>query len=83
MKIEIEKNIPLPTFTGRNGTKWNFLGEMSVGDSVLIPDGFIPVLQQWRSNVRPDTRFPGRTFISRSVEGGVRIWLISDDSKKV
>lgn len=39
--IQIEKNIPLPVANwARN---WAFLGELEVGDSVLIPADFIAV----------------------------------------
>lgn len=73
MTPTIEKNIPVPL--GKHNGKWAFVGEMEVGDSVFLDDEFT-TQTRWLGQSAVKRKYPERTFTSRSVEGGIRIWRI-------
>ena len=75
--IEIESGIPIPA-KGSCKTVYPFQ-DMAVGDSffVFTKNGKTPA--QTRSGISGAISYhtkahPGRRFVSRIVEGGVRIW---------
>jgi hypothetical protein len=83
--IEIESGIPIPvrgTFRGNSnsGRKAMYpFGDMAVGDSFFVPvkNGRTPA--QTRNSITGAISYhtkahPGRRFVSRIVEGGVRFW---------
>jgi hypothetical protein len=65
MEFEIEKNIPFPS---RHG-KYPF-GDMEIGDSIFVPGMRVTDLS---SSLAYQKQF-GKKFISRTVNGGTRIW---------
>lgn len=67
-EIKIEKNIPIPT----PRTKWGFLKVMEVGDSVLLPEGWVKTasLGAIARYLRP------KKFALRSTPDGYRVWRI-------
>ena len=70
----IEKGIPIPAPAGGRPAVYPLEG-MDVGDSFFIPlpEGKKP--QGTQSGVaRAARRFADKTFSSRKVEGGIRIW---------
>ena len=79
---EIEKGVPIPDRVVFNtGSRFPFLDEMEEGDSFFVE---IPDDEFWRieaNSVRAAVwrfgRMQGRKFISRKVEGGIRIWRLS------
>ena len=83
--IEIESGIPIPVKgkghgNSNSGRKAMYpFRDMAVGDSFFVPvmNGRTP--QQTRNNIVGAISFhikahPGRRFVSRIVEGGVRFW---------
>ena len=67
MGITIQKNVPVPTFR----VSWPF-AEMKVGDSILVEDpGLTPRV---RMAAYDFGKRNSRRFMTRSVEGGVRVW---------
>lgn len=83
--IEIESGIPIPARGSgggdpKSGRKAIYpFRDMAVGDSFFVPvkNGKTP--QQTRNGITGAISFhtkahPGRRFVSRIVEGGVRFW---------
>ncbi len=77
----IEKDVPIPArgYGRRGGTipryPWN---DMEIGDSFFIPN---PITQDYISGARHYAqRGLKRKFITRIVEGGIRVWRINCDS---
>lgn len=71
--VPIDKNIPLPprkrsTGRGKRVYPW---GELEPGDSFVIPS-LNANIRQWKL----ETTYPGKKFVSRRVEGGLRVWRI-------
>lgn len=66
MTYRIEKNVPIPM----RGSPYPF-AEMEVSDSVLVPES---VGENARMAAHRHGKKFGKTFISRTVENGVRIW---------
>lgn len=75
MSAQIESGVPIPPRTHGRKTRWPFLMEMKVGDSVLITD---PAMMNHQLAVRLSAlkRATGRRFTQRRVDGGVRVWRI-------
>lgn len=81
MNYPIERNIPIPpersayrTYMTRHNYPWAI---MEVTDSFLIPDNgpdFPLVKQSALVAAIQHGRKYGKSFLSRSVDGGVRIW---------
>ena len=70
----IEKNVPLVQ-KNRGGRKEKYpFRQMEVGDSFVVRGGIV-------SSMRVTLRFAGlrhgRTFKTRAVEGGVRVWRVA------
>lgn len=77
----IERGVPIPPRKRRPGGKWMHRGigealiAMQPGDSVFIPgDGDLRQQARLLDACAREQRFDGRTFTTRRVEGGVRIW---------
>lgn len=67
-KFKIDKNIEMPT----SRLKYPFNELEEVGDSFFIPG---KVSTQISSNIQgAKKKYPAREFISRTLDGGVRIW---------
>jgi len=69
----IEKNIPIPVNRkpGRSADKYAILGDMEVGDSVMVTGVKAASVAHQARIVGKDT---GYKFAVRPVEGGVRVW---------
>ena len=65
---KIEKNIPLPIGSHWNVTVWDWMNEMEVGDSFLIPAGRIPTIRN--AAARQDIKIATRR--ASSIE--YRVW---------
>ena len=72
--IEIDKNIPVPLYSGRGGPAKYPWRQMDVGDSFFV------------ANIKANTvsaaarlvgKRMGASFTVRKVDGGVRAWRIS------
>lgn len=70
--FKIEKGVPVPPSRGGRRTVYPWR-DMEVGDSALIPGG-----DQARigASVRTFGLSAGRKFVTRKVEGGVRVWRV-------
>jgi len=64
--MKIDKNVPIPD-KGHKG-KNDFVSEMKVGDSFLVPD------RHAKDNMRFAFRYRGLKCIVRKVPEGYRIW---------
>lgn len=64
--MKIDKNVPIPA-KGHKG-KNDFVSEMKVGDSFLVPDSHA------KDNMRFAFRYRGLKCIVRKVPEGYRIW---------
>jgi hypothetical protein len=78
----IEKGIPIPDrLVFETGSRFPFLGDMEIGDSFMVEipdDEFFGIeANSVRAAVWRHGRLKGRTFTSRKVEGGLRIWRLS------
>ena len=76
-KFQIEDNVPIPAMTGKAQRKYP-LSDLLVGQSFFVP---------FTSDVRRElmrisgaaTRHgkkTGKMFVTRTVEGGVRVWRV-------
>lgn len=83
--IEIESGIPIPDKkygcgNSNSGRKTVYpFGDMAVGDSFFVPTKNGKTPAQTRNNILGAIAYhtkanPGRRFVSRVVEGGVRFW---------
>ena len=72
-EFKIEKGVPLPRKTGRDGQNLYPWPEMEIGDSIFLPGKTIKDsnagLQYGRAH--------GKKFTARSVEGGIRVWRVA------
>lgn len=66
--MNIEKGIPLPDLPA---SKVAVLQRMAVGDSLLVSNDDGP---KWRNAMHKASERGEFYFISRTVDGGVRIW---------
>lgn len=73
MPIEIEKDVPLPTLRA-DRNRYPF-AEMAVGDSFLVSGERSP--QKASSACVWTAKKDGRKYVSRTVEGGVRVWRVA------
>lgn len=74
MKYKIEKNIPVPAYTGGNKcSKWNFVLSLDDGDSFVIDEKNRGAFYQWSrtKKLKVITRLCKYDGISRKV----RIWV--------
>jgi hypothetical protein len=70
--FQIEKNVGIPERRKPRPTVWPFT-LMEVGDSVLVPAEKITAA---RTIVGQTTRRHNMRFLTRSVDGGLRVWRI-------
>jgi hypothetical protein len=71
-KYVIEKNVPLVTTAGAKPI-YPFL-QMEIGDSFLVKDRTRP---QVGAAAGSAGKISDRTFRTRTVEGGVRVWRVA------
>jgi hypothetical protein len=68
----IEKGVPFPGPQGRG--LFGAVRRMEVGDSIFVADGKQNTVSATGSAIGRRT---GRKFMTRKVEGGIRIWRVS------
>ena len=74
MDIHIESGVPIPPKSGiksRSYTMYPF-AELEIGESFFVPGrkpGDISASTSWAR-----LRYPDRGFVTRSVDGGTRVW---------
>lgn len=73
MKVEIEKNVPVPKVIGPSTAKYPW-ATMEVGDSFLSHVSKIACLVSARAQAERKT---GRKFITRTTPEGVRVWRVA------
>lgn len=66
--VKIDKNIPVPQ-SGRE-YPWK---QLEVGDSFLVPD---TTAKKFGGTVWQARKRTGYKFVTRAVEGGVRVWRV-------
>ena len=79
-ELKIEKGIPIPKIIHRT-VLHSILHKMEIGDSIFIecaPDK-IPSRRTYAGTW--SKRYYPKKFMSRTVEGGVRIWRVDDVSE--
>lgn len=67
----IEKNVPIPAPKGRVGSLQSMLRAMAKGDSIFVSG------RKAGGNFGNLQLLKPKKFVSRSVEGGCRIWRVS------
>lgn len=72
MTYTIESDIPVPTRTNTNASKYPW-GLMDVGDSFMVSNGNVKSL---RTVAYGASKRTGMKFKARVVEGGVRVWRV-------
>jgi hypothetical protein len=80
--VMIDKGVPIPDrLVIDTGARFPFLKDMEKGDSFMVEipndDFFAIEASSVRAAVWRYARMSGRKFISRKVEGGLRIWRLS------
>ena len=74
-EFKIEKGVPLPDQSSRGGRRGKYpWAELEVGDSFFVPGK--TARQLGGANTGGRRAFPDRRFVSRTVEGGTRIWRV-------
>ena len=71
--MEIEKGIPIPQAKTRNSKYKNTIMKMDIGDSFLLENA--TEIERSRF-IQASRRYMPRQFVSRKVEGGIRVWRI-------
>ena len=71
---EIEKDVPIPNVRNKNKQQIPF-AEMKVGESVFVPNG--TGVSAARASASWHSKVTGRRFITRTVDGGIRVWRAS------
>lgn len=72
---QIDKGVPVAEkASGKNRPRTNPLWSLEVGDSVVIP---VKAQENVASRAGRITRESGRRFVTRKVEGGVRVWRVT------
>lgn len=74
-QFKIEKGIALKGASGPRAAKYP-LDAMEVGDSFLIPGG-TAVKNPARSSIYYQQVRHQKKFVSRTVDGGVRVWRVA------
>jgi hypothetical protein len=74
MKLKVEKGVPLPAPTARQGSNIALLKSMQVGDSVFFDD---PVATKAQRFYRVAQKL-GIKIVIRNVDGGKRLWRTAD-----
>lgn len=68
--FDIEQNIPIPTDKRRSPYPWQ---EMKVGDSFFVPGKKMASVSSACTFQKKKT---GREYVTRCVDGGVRVWRV-------
>lgn len=79
--IKIEKGIPIPT-QGRGRPSVFPFEAMEVGDSIFVPVKTDKEKARAIGRTAMYARKHGVKFKTRTVEGGIRIWLVSREDKQ-
>jgi hypothetical protein len=79
--IKIEKNVPIPSMKRPRGSDYPF-GEMKQGDSIFVPCKDPKVKARAISSASLYGKRHGVKFTTRTVPGGIRIWLIATSVKR-
>jgi hypothetical protein len=74
MKLKVEKNIPLPQPTARQGSNIALLKSMQPGDSVFFDD---PIATKAQRFYRVAQKL-GISIVIRNVKDGKRMWRLPD-----
>lgn len=76
--LKIEKNVPIPkSHQGRNRTPGYPFAAMQVGDSFFVRCKDKAELNRVRSAAAIHANKTGSKFKTRTVDGGIRVWLVS------
>lgn len=74
-EFKIENGVPIPARGGERAQVSGTLRQLEVDQSVLFPqDVKIHSIRPLITYIKQET---GRQFISRKVEGGIRVWRVS------
>jgi hypothetical protein len=71
-ELKIEKGIPIP-LNQRAGGFTEFLAKMAVGDSFLAPKEKVAYI---RGNIGTIGKKINAKFLTRTVEGALRVWRV-------
>lgn len=72
---EIESGIPIPVPERGRKTRYPFLREMEVGESVLITDPDVTRLRL-ANRLSQLGKITGRRFTQRACADGIRVWRV-------
>ena len=73
LALEIEHNVPVPTRSMLSGYDWS---KWKVGDSALVPQSKRQTVLKAGKAYLDENNIDDRDFITRTVDGGSRIWLV-------
>ena len=74
-QFKVEKNVPLPGNAGKGGAYARYpWKQMQIGDSLFV-EGFTAA--QFSGRVSYARKSLGLQFISRTVDGGCRVWRVA------
>lgn len=78
--LAVEKDIPIPEASHRK--RRYPLDQMEVGDSFLVPTDPAMTFRKLQAKASSSVAYAhgtlgGRRFVTRQVEGGVRVWRIA------
>ena len=78
--VQIESGIPIPA--GNKYGHWTLIAEkMNVGNSVLLKDDENGKATQKALGLKSALRKTGKDCVSRSMDGGVRVWCTKAPKK--
>ena len=78
--VQIESDIPIPA--GNKYGHWTLIAEkMNVGNSVLLKDDDNGKATQKALGLKSALRKTGKDCVSRSMDGGVRVWCTKAPKK--
>jgi hypothetical protein len=78
-EVKIDKGLPIPDRTKETASKYPWRA-MEVGDSFLVaqePGEAIHMARDRANKITQYAKRTGRTFCTRKVEGGVRVWRLT------
>ena len=73
-KYPIDRNEPIPETRAAGRPDQYPWACLAVGDSFLVPSSEVKAKSVRSAVSRANSRYPDKRFISRSVDGGVRVW---------
>jgi len=77
-KFQIDDNVPIPAMTGKSQRKYP-LSALLVGQSFFVPftsDDTRRELMRISGAATRHGKKTGKMFVTRTVEGGVRVWRV-------